>query len=307
MKQATQERFIVDVLENFTPIQSYYKLMKTVEDDPEFDVKRASKKLRTFVEGNDHAIRLKSEIMVDHFHSQVIAKRKIGGEARAMVVTSSIPRCIEYFHAISAYLAERKSPYKAIVAFSGEHEYKGIKVTEASLNGFPSKDIAERIQDDPYRILVCADKFQTGYDEPLLHTMYVDKTLSNVKAVQTLSRLNRVTPSQARRLRARLRQRRRRHRASLRAVLPDHGAEPGDRSGQAARPGQRAERLPRLHADERRQRSSSSTWPAPIATSSIPSSTSASPSTSRCPKRTTRSPSRRRPRPSSGPTTSSQP
>jgi type I restriction enzyme R subunit len=195
MKQAVQERFIVDVLENFTPVPSYYKLMKTIEDDPEFDTKRASKKLRAFVEGNEHAIRLKAEIMVDHFHSQVIAKHKIGGQARAMVVTSTIPRCIEYFHAISAYLAERKSPYKAIVAFSGEHEYKGIEVTEASLNGFPSKDIADQIREDPYRILVCADKFQTGYDEPLLHTMYVDKTLSGVKAVQTLSRLNRAHPA----------------------------------------------------------------------------------------------------------------
>lgn len=195
MKQATQERFIVDVLENYTPVPSYYKLMKTIEDDPEFDTKRASKKLRAFVEGNEHAIRLKAEIMVDHFHSQVIAKHKVGGQARAMVVTSTIPRCIEYFHAISAYLAERKSPYKAIVAFSGEHEYKGIEVTEASLNGFPSKDIADQIREDPFRILVCADKFQTGYDEPLLHTMYVDKTLSSVKAVQTLSRLNRAHPA----------------------------------------------------------------------------------------------------------------
>ncbi|OBG70288.1 DEAD/DEAH box helicase [Mycobacterium sp. E3305] len=195
MKQATQERFIVDVLENFTPIQSYYKLMKTVEDDPEFDAKRASKKLRAFVEGDDHAVRLKAEIMVDHFHTQVIAKHKIGGQARAMVVTGSIERCIQYFHAISAYLGDRKSPYKAIVAFSGEHEYNGVNVTEATLNGFPSKDIPDRIQDDPYRILVCADKFQTGYDEPLLHTMYVDKTLSGVKAVQTLSRLNRAHPA----------------------------------------------------------------------------------------------------------------
>jgi type I restriction enzyme R subunit len=195
MKQATQERFIVDVLENFTPIRSYYKLTKTVEEDPEFDAKRASKKLRAFVEGNHHAIRLKAEIMVDHFHTQVITKHKIGGQARAMVVTDTIPRCVEYFHAISAYLAERKSPYKAIVAFSGEHEYNGINVTEAALNGFPSKDITDRIQDDPYRILVCADKFQTGYDEPLLHTMYVDKTLSSVKAVQTLSRLNRAHPA----------------------------------------------------------------------------------------------------------------
>jgi type I restriction enzyme R subunit len=110
MKQATQERFIVDVLENFTPVRSYYKLMKTIEDDPEFDAKRASKKLRAFVEGNVHAIRLKAEIMVDHFHSQVVAKHKISGQARAMVVTSSILRCIEYYHAISDYLAKRMSP-----------------------------------------------------------------------------------------------------------------------------------------------------------------------------------------------------
>ena len=195
MKQATQERFIIDVLENYTPIQSYYKLMKTVEDDPEFDTRRASKKLRAFVEGNDHAIKLKSEIMVDHFHGQVIAKHRIAGQARVMVVTSGIQRCIQYFHAISAYLGERKSPYKAIVAFSGEHEYNGVNVTEASFNGFPSRDIADQIQEDPYRFLVCADKFQTGYDEPLMHTMYVDKTLSSVKAVQTLSRLNRSHPA----------------------------------------------------------------------------------------------------------------
>lgn len=195
MKQATQERFIIDVLENFTPVTSYYKLIKTIEDDPEFDAKRASKKLRAFVEGNEHAIGLKAEIMVDHFHSQVIAKHKIGGQARAMVITNTVPRCIEYFHAISAYLAERKSPYKPVVAFSGTHAYKGIEVTEASLNGFPSKDIADQIREDPYRILVCADKFQTGYDEPLLHSMYVDKALSSVKAVQTLSRLNRAHPA----------------------------------------------------------------------------------------------------------------
>src|SRR5439155_4894527 len=93
-----------------------------------------------------------------------------------------------------AYLVERKSPYQAIVAFSGEHEIGGTKVSESSLNGFASKDIADKIQDDPYRFLICADKFQTGYDEPLLHTMYVDKALSGIKAVQTLSRLNRAHP-----------------------------------------------------------------------------------------------------------------
>ena len=195
MKQAIQEGFIVDVLANYTPVGSYYKLMKTVEDDPEFDVKRASKKLRAYVEGNQHAIAQKADIMVEHFLGQVIAKQKIGGQARAMVVTSSIPRCIEYFHAIRDALAARKSPYKVVIAFSGEHDYKGVQVTEASLNGFPSRAIAEQIKTGPYRILVVANKFQTGYDEPLLHTMYVDKTLSGVLAVQTLSRLNRAHPA----------------------------------------------------------------------------------------------------------------
>src|SRR5665647_2156640 len=193
MKQAIQEGFILDVLANYVPVDSYYKLIKTVEDDPEFDAKRASKKLRVYVEGNRHAIRLKAEIMVDHFHTQVLAKHKINGEARAMVVTSSIDKAIDYYEAISAYLVERKSPYRAIVAFS-DTERDGVKVTEAHYNGFPSNDIPDRIREDPYRFLVCADKFQTGYDEPLLHTMYVDKPLSGVKAVQTLSRLNRAHP-----------------------------------------------------------------------------------------------------------------
>ena len=194
MKQAIQEGFIVDVLAHYTPVNSYYRLVKTVEGDPEFDTKRAGKKLRRYVEDNDHAIRLKAEIMVDHFHEQVAGLRKIGGNARAMVVTSSIRRAIGYYYAIRDYLTVRKSPYQAIAAFSGEHEYDGTKVTEASLNGFSSNLIADRFQEDPYRFLVCADKFQTGYDEPLLHTMYVDKALSGVKAVQTLSRLNRAHP-----------------------------------------------------------------------------------------------------------------
>jgi type I restriction enzyme R subunit len=111
-----------------------------------------------------------------------------------MVVTSGIERAIQYYHAIRDYLTERKSPYQAIVAFSGEHEYGGVKLSEASLNSFPSSQIADQIQQDPYRFLICADKFQTGYDEPLLHTMYVDKVLSGIKAVQTLSRLNRAHP-----------------------------------------------------------------------------------------------------------------
>jgi type I restriction enzyme R subunit len=194
MKQAIQERFIVDVLKHYTPVGSYYRLVKAVEGDPQFDKKKAQKKLWRYVEHHEHAIRLKAEIMVDHFHAKVIARHLLGGEARALVVTSSVARALKYYHAISAYLKERKSPYRALVAFSGEREYKGRKVTEATLNGFPSSQIAARFIEHPYRFLVVADKFQTGYDEPLLHTMYVDKVLSGVRAVQTLSRLNRAHP-----------------------------------------------------------------------------------------------------------------
>ena len=194
MKQAIQEGFILDVLKNYTPVESYYRLAKTVEDDPLFDANKAQKKLRRYVESHEHAIREKAEIMVDHFHAQVIGHRKIGGHARAMVITNGIERAIQYFHAFKDYLKERKSPYAPIVAFSGEHEYGGKKVTEATLNGFPSSQIPDKVQQDPYRFLIVADKFQTGYDEPLLHTMYVDKALSGIKAVQTLSRLNRAHP-----------------------------------------------------------------------------------------------------------------
>jgi type I restriction enzyme, R subunit len=194
MKQAVDEGFILDVLKSYTPVDSYYKLVKKTEDDPEFDTKKAQKKLRRYVEGHDHAIRLKAEIMVDHFHNQVLAAGKIGGQARAMVVTGGIERAIQYFHAFKAYLVERKSPYQAIVAFSGEYDYGGVKVSEPSLNGFAGGDISAKIRSDPYRFLICAEKFQTGYDEPLMHTMYVDKPLSGIKAVQTLSRLNRAHP-----------------------------------------------------------------------------------------------------------------
>jgi type I restriction enzyme R subunit len=194
MKQAIQEGFILDVLKYYTPVQSYYRLEKKVDSDPEFDVRRSKKKLRKYVEGNDHAISVKASIMVDHFLDQVIAPRKIGGKARAMIVTSSIERAIQYFRAVQEYLLSIHSPYKAIVAFSGEPEFGGKKVTEAGLNGFPSNEIADKLISDPYRFLIVADKFQTGYDEPLLHTMYVDKPLHGIRAVQTLSRLNRAHP-----------------------------------------------------------------------------------------------------------------
>lgn len=133
-------------------------------------------------------------IMVDHFHDEVIGAKRIGGKARAMVVTGSIARAIEYKLAFDEYLKERKSPWQSIVAFSGEHDVGGSKVDEAAMNGFPSSQIQEKFCQDPFRFLICAEKFQTGYDEPLLHTMYVDKMLSGGKAVQTLSRLNRARP-----------------------------------------------------------------------------------------------------------------
>ena len=196
MKQAIQEGFILDVLQNYTTIDSFYKLMKTVEDDPMFDKKRAQKKLRSFVESSEYTIAKKAAMMVEHFHEQVIAKGKIGGQARAMIVTSSIPRCVEYYYAINKCLAERHSPYKAIIAFSGEHKYQGQEpaLTSAIMNGFPDAKIPKTFKQDPYRLLVVADMFQTGFDEPLLHTMYVDKILYDIKAVQTLSRLNRCHP-----------------------------------------------------------------------------------------------------------------
>jgi len=179
------------VLRFYTPVKSYYRLIKTLADDPQFDKKKAQKKLRRFVESDSFPISVKAEMIVEHFHEQVIAKGKIDGKARAMVVTQGIERAIDYYHAINHCLEARKSPYKTIVAFSGDKEYDGQTVSESSINGFPSNTIEKTFKTDPYRFLVVADKFQTGYDEPLLHTMYVDKMLTDIKAVQTLSRLNR--------------------------------------------------------------------------------------------------------------------
>ena len=192
MKQAIQEGFILDVLGNYTTVQSYFNLIKKIDDDPEFDSKRARKKLTKYVHDHQYAIQTKAEIIVDHFETAVA--QMVKGKARVMVVTDGVERAINYYNAINQCLQERGSPHKAIVAFSGEREFDGKTVSESSLNGFPSNRISEQVRQDPYRILVCADKFQTGYDEPLLHTMYVDKTLAGIKAVQTLSRLNRAHP-----------------------------------------------------------------------------------------------------------------
>lgn len=191
MKQAIEEGFILDVLRNYTPYQSYYKVTKAIEDDPEYDKKKALGKIRAYVEAQPETIEKKAEIIVDHFCKKVYMK--IGGQARAMVITSSIERAIEFYKVITALLIERKSPYRAIVAFT-DKVINGRVVTESGVNGFPSSEIEQRIEQEPYRILIVADKFQTGYDQPLLHTMYVDKVISDVKAVQTLSRLNRCHP-----------------------------------------------------------------------------------------------------------------
>lgn len=189
MKQAIEEKFILDVLKYYTPYQSYYHIVKTAEGDPLFDKKRAQSVLRTYVENQSYAVKEKAGIIVEHFHNAV--KSKIGGQGRAMVVCSGIHRAIEYYYAITAALKARKSQYKPVVAFSGDYNYEGETLNEAKINGFPSSQIEKKFRKDPYRILVVADKFQTGYDEPLLHTMYVDKGLADIKAVQTLSRLNR--------------------------------------------------------------------------------------------------------------------
>ena len=175
MKQAIQEGFILDVLRNYTTIDSWYKIMKTVEDDPMFDKKRAQKKLRAFVEGNPDVIAKKAAMMVEHFYEQVITKKKIGGKARAMIVTASIPRCIEYFYAINKCLADRHSPYKTIVAFSGEHKYNSQEpaLTSAAMNGFPDAKIPKEFKKDSYRMLIVADMFKTGFDEPLLVDLFL--------------------------------------------------------------------------------------------------------------------------------------
>lgn len=189
MKQAIEEGFILDVLKNYTHYENYYKIYKTVENNPNFDKKKSQRKIRNYVEGQEFPIREKAEVIVNHFLSNTVSK--INGKAKAMIVTQSILRAIEYYYIVSDILKNSNTGYEALVAFSGEKEYKGKTVTETSLNGFSDKETHKKFKEDKYKILVVADKYQTGYDEPLLHTMYVDKVLNDVKAVQTLSRLNR--------------------------------------------------------------------------------------------------------------------
>lgn len=187
MKQAIQEHFIEDVLLNYTTYNSHFALLKKIEDDPLFDKKKAQNKLRIYVESHELNIARKTAVMVEHFMSSVAAKKKINGLAKAMVVTSSRRNAVKYKRAFDTYLKENNIPYKAIVAFSGEIDGQ----TESSLNGFSSASIPDEFKKANNRFLIVANKYQTGFDQPLLHTMYVDKKLGGVSAVQTLSRLNR--------------------------------------------------------------------------------------------------------------------
>jgi len=192
MRQAIEEKFILDVLDNYTTYKVYWSLLKKAADDPHYDRDKAAYLLRKFVDLHPHAIREKTEIIVDHFAAQVA--HRINGHAKAMVVTRSRKHAVRLRLAIDAYLRERGLPFKALVAFSGTVKDNGADYTEAGMNGFPEAQTRGEFKRPEHRLLVVAEKFQTGFDQPLLHTMYVDKKLGGVSAVQTLSRLNRVYP-----------------------------------------------------------------------------------------------------------------
>ena len=192
MRQAIEEGFILDVLQNYTTYKAYWRLLKKIEDDPHYDKKKAQYLLKSFVELHPHAIGEKVKIMVEHFAAQV--QHEIGNKAKAMVVTRSRLHAVRYKLAFDRYLAERNYPFNALVAFSGKVQDGGRDYTEAGMNGFPETQTAKTFERPEYRFLIVANKFQTGFDQPLLHTMYVDKKLGGVNAVQTLSRLNRTHP-----------------------------------------------------------------------------------------------------------------
>jgi len=192
MRQAIEEGFILDVLANYTTYKAYWSLLKKIKDDPRYDRKKATALLRSFVDIHHATIDKKVAIMVDHFAEHGLLS--IGGKGKAMIVTRSRLHAVRYKHAVDAYIKKKGYPFKALVAFSGTVKDAAIDHTEANMNGFPETQTAETFKRDEYRILVVANKFQTGFDQPLLHTMYVDKKLGGVNAVQTLSRLNRVHP-----------------------------------------------------------------------------------------------------------------
>lgn len=200
MQQAIEEGFILDVLQNYTCYKRYYQLVQVVEDDPTVPRRRTARELARFVDLHDHNITQKVEIMVEHFRAHTL--HKIGGRAKAMVVTSSREHAVRYKQAFDKYLKEKGyTDIKSLVAFSGEVYLKdlpGEKFTEVSMNnGIKEKELPEKFDTEEFQVLLVAEKYQTGFDQPLLHTMYVDKRLAGIQAVQTLSRLNRTTPGKS--------------------------------------------------------------------------------------------------------------
>ncbi len=191
MKQAIEEGFILDVLANYTTYKSYYEIEKSIAENPLFDAIKAQKKLRAYVEKDKQTIDTKADIMLEHFIDHVVNVKKLKGKAKGMVVTQSIESAILYYQSLSQKLKSRGDPFKIVIAFSGKKTVDGIEYTEDSINGFASKDIADKFDTDEYRLLVVANKFTTGFDQPKLTAMYIDKKLQGVQAVQTLSRLNR--------------------------------------------------------------------------------------------------------------------
>lgn len=194
MKQAIEEGFILDVIANYTTYKSYYEIEKSIQDNPEFDTKKAQKRLRAYVERSQQTIDTKAEIMLEHFIPHVVNSKKLKGKAKGMVVTQNIETAIRYYKAITRQLEQQGNPFKAVIAFSGTKEVDGIEYTEADMNGFPEADTKDRFDTDEYRLLVVANKYLTGFDQPKLSAMYVDKKLASVLCVQTLSRLNRSAP-----------------------------------------------------------------------------------------------------------------
>jgi len=194
MKQAIEEGFILDVLANYTTYKSYYEIQKSIAGNPLFDSAKAQKKLRGYVERHPRTIAVKAEIMLEHFIPQVVNSKKLKGKAKGMVITQNIEAAIRYYQAISRLLNERGNPFKVAIAFSGTKEVDGIEYSEARINGFAENETRDTFDKDEYRLLIVANKYLTGFDQPKLCAMYVDKKLQGVLAVQALSRLNRAAP-----------------------------------------------------------------------------------------------------------------
>ncbi|HBU06938.1 MAG TPA: type I restriction endonuclease subunit R [Candidatus Magasanikbacteria bacterium] len=189
MKQAIEEKFILDVLKNYTPYKVHFSLLKKIEDDPEFKKKKAQQLILSYVERHEHSIAKKVEIMVSHFDKFI--SQKLDNKAKAMVVTKSRLHAVRYKQAFDKYIKDQGLKYKAMVAFSGSVKDGGTEYTEGNMNGVSETHTVEEFKKNENKFMVVAEKFQTGFDQPLLDVMYVDKKLSGVNAVQTLSRLNR--------------------------------------------------------------------------------------------------------------------